>query len=300
MKTKLLILFFLFFSIHRVYTQNQKAISTKGSINQTLAFKSTILGYDVHYAIYLPPDYALSDKHYPVLFLLHGYTDDHTSWIKQGKINTIMDKGIAKGEIEPMILIIPDGKYFWYINDYQSVARYEDFMFKEFLPFIDKTYKTIPNKEHRAVAGLSMGGYGALVWAMHHPDTFSYCIALSASMFTNEGLINMPDKLYSFMSLLYGAPNAYGNERITEHFLKNSPLHMAENMTSDSLKAVTWFIDCGNEDPLKEVNATLHKLLTKKNIEHIYHARKGKHNWKFWREGIYQGLKYVSEGFRTK
>ena len=132
MKTKLLILFFLFFSIHRVYTQNQKAISTKGSINQTLAFKSTILGYDVHYAIYLPPDYALSDKHYPVLFLLHGYTDDHTSWIKQGKINTIMDKGIAKGEIEPMILIIPDGKYFWYINDYQSVARYEDFMFKEF------------------------------------------------------------------------------------------------------------------------------------------------------------------------
>ena len=74
---------------------------------------------------------------------------------------------------------------------------------------IDKTYKTIPNKEHRAVAGLSMGGYGALVWAMHHPDTFSYCIALSASMFTNEGLINMPDKLYSFMSLLYGAPNAY-------------------------------------------------------------------------------------------
>jgi enterochelin esterase-like enzyme len=300
MKTHLLIIFVIFSQLNIMCAQTRDIKSAKGKVQEELRYKSDILGYQVHYSVYLPPDYANPEKHYPVLYLLHGFTGDHKSWIKQGEINKIMDMGIAKGEIEPMILIIPDGKYYWYINDYQSKARYEDFIFKELLPFIDKTYKTIPDKAHRAVAGLSMGGYGSLVWAMHYPDKFSYCVALSASMFNEEGMENMPDQLYKYMSMLYGAPEAKGKDRITQHFIENSPIEMAQNNSADSLKAVKWFIDCGNQDQLSEVNKELHDIMSKRNIDHVYHARDGKHDWIFWREGIYQGLRFMSEGFRKK
>jgi enterochelin esterase-like enzyme len=300
MKAPLLLSFVIILFVNNVCAQAKERNRTKGEVHKEFRYESTVLGYEVHYSIYLPPDYDRSEKHYPVLFLLHGYKGDHTSWIKHGKINKIMDKGIAKGEIEPMIIVIPDGKYYWYINDYQNIARYEDFMFDEFLPFIDKTYKTISGKEYRAVAGLSMGGYGSLVWAMHHPDKFSYCVALSASMFTKESLISMPNQLYKYMSMLWGAPEATGKDRITQHFIENSPVDMAQNNSSDSLKAVKWFIDCGNQDQLSEVNKKLHEIFIERNIDHIYHAYDGRHDWKFWREGIYQGLRFASDGFRNK
>lgn len=300
MKTNLFMALILFSIFNSAFAQSTKIKPSKGKVNKELRYKSVVLGYDVHYSIYLPPDYYNSEKKYPVLYLLHGYKGNHKSWINLGRINKIMDSGFATGEIEPMIIIIPDGKYYWYINDYQSKARYEDFMFEEFLPFIDSTYKTIPNKESRAVAGLSMGGYGSLVWAMKHPDKFSYCVALSASIFSEDGLIRMPDQLYKYMSMLYGAPGATGNDRITRHFIENNPIIMAQNNSIDSLNAVQWFIDCGNQDQLSAVNKQLHTVLSKRNITHTYHARDGKHEWKFWREGIYQGVRFISEGLRNQ
>ena len=296
MKSRLLIIIILLLSMNNLYPESRAANVPKGKVDKEQRYKSTILGYEVHYSTYLPPDYASSGKHYPVVYLLHGFTGDHTSWIRHGEINKIMDAGIASGEIEPMILIIPDGKYYWYINDYQNKARYEDFVFEEFLPFIDKTYRTIPDKEHRAVAGLSMGGYGSLVWAMHHPDKFSYCVALSASMFDQDGMAKMPDQLYKYMSLLYGAPEAKGKERVTEQFKRNSPIDMAQTNSAESLKTVKWFIDCGNQDQLSEVNRELHDIFTKRDIDNIYHTRNGRHDWLFWREGIYQGLRFISDG----
>lgn len=272
---------------------------TKGTVDEELRYTSTILSYSVHYSVYLPPNYATSDTKYPVVYLLHGYKGDHTSWIKQGNIAKIMDKGIANGEITPMILIIPDGLVYWYINDYQNKIRYENFMFQEFIPFIDKTYKTIPDKEHRAVAGLSMGGYGSLVWAMKHPNSFSYCVALSAAMFTKDGLATMSDKIYPYMAMLYGAPLAKGNDRITQHFIENSPIEMAQTNAIDSLKQVSWLIECGNQDQLSAVNKLLDEEFTKRNVNHIYTPRDGKHNWKFWRTGIYHGLLFISKGFRN-
>lgn len=294
MKKYIIIACIICFQIYTLQAQ------TKGTVNEQLLYTSSVLGYDVHYSIYLPPNYATSGKNYPVVYLLHGYKGDYTSWVKQGNIKKIMDKGIAKGTIEPMILIIPDGKVFWYINDYLSKARYEDFMFQEFLPYIDKTYKTIPDKQHRAVAGLSMGGYGSLVWAMKHPEKFSYCVALSAAMFTNDGLITMPDQLYSYMAMLYGAPGATGNARITQHFIDNSPIEIALHNSINSLQSVKWYLECGNQDDLSAVNKTLHTILDERNINNKYIARDGKHDWKFWRVGINQGLIFISEGFRNK
>ena len=300
MKFNLIIIVVMLSFANVTYAKNPGGGIPKGEVNKGLRYESAILRYDVHYSIYLPPDYAISGKRYPVLYLLHGFTGDNKSWIKQGEINKIMDAGIAKGEIEPMIIIIPDGKYYWYINDYQNKVRYEDFIFREFLPYIDNTYRTIADKKHRAVAGLSMGGYGSLVWAMHHPDKFSYCVALSASMFDDDGMAQMPDQLYKYMSLLYGAPEAKGHDRVTGHFIENNPIDLARTNSAESLKSVKWFIDCGKQDQLSGVNSELNNILTERNIDHIYRSRDGRHDWAFWQSGIDQGLRYLSEWFGDK
>jgi len=300
MKTNFIIIVVMLFFTNNIYAKGHGTNFPSGEVNKELRYESAILGYDVHYSIYLPPDYAVSGKRYPVLYLLHGFTGDNKSWVKQGEINKIMDDGIARGEIEPMIIVIPDGKYYWYIDDYQNKVRYEDFIFGEFLPFIDMTYRTIADKSHRAVAGLSMGGYGSLVWAMHHPDKFSYCIALSASMFDDNGMAQMPDQLYKYMSLLYGAPDAKGRDRVTEHFINNSPIDMARTNPAESLRSVKWFIDCGKQDQLSDVNRELNNIFTERNIDHIYHSRDGRHDWTFWHEGISQGLKYLTQWFGDK
>ena len=300
MKTYIIIAIAAFLISNNTYSQGQIKTLNKGNVNKDLKYSSDILGYDVHFTVYLPPDYGKTEKKYPVLYLLHGFTGNHKSWIKNGKINSIMDNGIASGEIEPMIIIIPDGKYYWYINDYQNIARYEDFVFEELLPYIDKNYNTIPSKEYRAVAGLSMGGYGTLVWAMQHPDKFSYAVALSASMFNEDGIISMPDQLYKYMSMLYGAPEAKGNDRVTDYYLQYSPLFMAQNNPTDDLRSVNWFIDCGNQDQLSVVNKNLHEIFVERNIEHVYYSRDGGHDWDFWRSGIYDGLIFISDGMRNK
>lgn len=103
--------------------------------------KSGILGRDVNYAVYLPPDYETSGRRYPVVYLLHGYTDDESGWIQFGKVNLAADRAIAAREIPPMIIVMPDGGATFYINDCQDKVRYEDMFIQELIPHIDKTYR---------------------------------------------------------------------------------------------------------------------------------------------------------------
>ena len=98
-----------------------------GKVLETRIVKSTILGKDVRYTVYLPADYETSNRTYPVVYLLHGYTDDNTGWLQFGEINRYADKAIADGTIPPMIIIMPNGDSSWYINSYDGKENYEDF-----------------------------------------------------------------------------------------------------------------------------------------------------------------------------
>ncbi|HSO86195.1 MAG TPA: alpha/beta hydrolase-fold protein, partial [Draconibacterium sp.] len=151
-----------------------------GKVIESLKFKSELVNYPVEYSIYLPPDYETSQRSYPVLYLLHGYSDDETGWIQFGEANGIADKGIAIGDFPPCIIVMPDGKVTWYCNSFDGKDPWEDMFVKEFIPFIEKEYCIRPQKEFRAIAGLSMGGNGALLLSMRHPDLFSSCVAMSA------------------------------------------------------------------------------------------------------------------------
>src|SRR5262249_16910104 len=158
-----------------------------------------VLGKPVRYTIYLPYDYSTSERYYPVVYLLHGYMDNESSWIQFGEANLIADEAIASRAIPPMILATPaEGlSLSSYINNYNDSVRYEDFFMKEFIPYVESKYRVRPGKQFRGVAGLSSGGFGALTYALRHPGMFNACAALSAPIPTDEDTINRTEEQWS-------------------------------------------------------------------------------------------------------
>ena len=259
--------------------------------------KSRILGRGVNFAIYLPPDYQSSARRYPVVYLLHGYTDNESGWVQFGEINLAADGAITAREIPPMIIVMPDGGVSWYVNDYQNGVRYEDMFVKEFIPFIDSTYRTRPEKEFRGVSGLSMGGFGALMFSMRHPDLFAACAAFSAGVFIDEEFTAMEQPTYDRVFGPVFGPKLAGQARLTPHFRGVSPLDMAKSLPVETLKKVRFYIDCGDDDFLFKGNALLHEILQDRKVPNEFRSRDGAHSWVYWRTGIVDGLKFIGESF---
>jgi enterochelin esterase-like enzyme len=268
-----------------------------GQALEGLHLTSSILGRDVRYTVYLPPDYQASTRRYPVVYLLHGLTGNETDWIQFGEIPFAADRAIADGSIPPLIIVMPDGGNLFYMNDYQNKVRYEDMFVEEFVPHIDGTLRTRPDREFRGIAGLSMGGWGSLLLSLRHPDLFSACAAFSSAVFTDEDLMAMDQEFYDrFFVPLFGPPAA-GKDRRTEQFRKYNPLDLAKTLPVEALKKVRLYVDCGDDDFLIKGNAALHIVLADRKIPHEFRVRDGAHTWTYWRTGIVDGLKFISQGF---
>ena len=264
---------------------------------ESLPLKSKILKSEVKYSIYLPPDYDASFRNYPVVYLLHGYSDDETGWVQFGEVNYAANKAIQNGEIPPMIVVMPDAKVTWYMNDHLNQYRFEDMFVEELIPHIDATYRTRTKREFRGIAGLSMGGHGAVMLAMRHPNLFVASAGLSSAFFTEEEFISMDNERYKVMFGALHGENLTGQARISENFKKYSPLHLARTLPKEQLKQVRWYLDCGDDDFLYKGNAAMHVLLRDLDIPHEYRVRDGAHNWTYWRTGIPDALKFIGESF---
>lgn len=269
-----------------------QAFAQTGKVFDNLSMKSEILNMERKYAIYLPPDYETSERSYPVLYLLHGGGDDQSGWVQFGEVLNITDKAIKEGKATAMIIVMPDANtgQRGYTNDVNENWRYEDFFFEEFIPFIEGKYRIRSEKRYRAVAGLSMGGGGTFYFAMHRPDLFSAACPLSASTgpLTREEMKNYMQRR--------GMPDA-SEAKMNEWYEKYSVTEMVKNLPEEDLKAVRWYIDCGDDDFLFEGNALVHIALKKRNIPHEYRVRDGAHNWTYWRESLPEVLRFVSDGF---
>lgn len=267
--------------------------SQTGKVIESIKFESKLVSYPVEYSVYLPADYETSERSYPVLYLLHGYSDDETGWIQFGEANKIADKGIANGDFSSCIIVMPDGKVSWYCNSFDGKDPWEDMFIKEFIPFIEKKYRIRQQKEFRAIAGLSMGGNGALLLSMRNTDLFSTCVAMSAGTFTDEEILaNEPYEKY--FGNIYGAKT---KDSVSEHWKANSPLYLLDSVDKEKLKSIRFYIDCGDDDFLYKGNSALHVKLRDLGIPHEYRVRQGGHEWSYWRTGLYDGLKYISEKF---
>lgn len=263
--------------------------SQTGKVMDNLKMTSKILGMERNYAVYLPPGYESSDRSYPVLYLLHGATDNHTGWVQFGEVLHITDMAIQEGKATPMIIIMPDAdtKVMGYYD--MPDWDYEKFMFDEFIPFVEKQYRIKSQKRFRAVAGLSMGGGGSFMYALRHPELFSSACPLSAYV----GPLTEEQSLSSMKRQFPNATAAQGKA----YFEKQNAINVLAKADLEEIKKVRWYIDCGDDDFLYEGNALMHIEMRKKNIPHEYRVRNGGHTWTYWREALPEVLSFVSQGF---
>lgn len=262
-----------------------------GKVFDDVSMTSKILDSQRKFAIYLPPDYETSQRSYPVLYLLHGAGDDQTGWVQFGEVLHITDKAIREGKATPMIIVMPDADtgQRGYFNSIDGKWRYEDFFFEELMPYVEKKYRIKGEKRYRAVAGLSMGGGGSFMYALHHPELFSSACPLSAYV--------GPLSIEQLEAGLKRRNATYDAAALQPYYERHNAVSLIENMEADDIKSVRWFIDCGDDDFLYEGNSLVHIAMRKKEIPHEYRVRDGGHRWTYWRESLPVVLSFVSDAF---
>jgi len=207
------------------------------------------------------------------------------------EVKQIADKAILDGKSTAMIIVMPDGDtgQKGYFNSPKGDWNYEDYFFQELMPFIEKTYRIRAEKRYRAISGLSMGGGGTLMYALHHPELFSSACPLSAY----AGPISLAEADTRWKKQYPGI----SKEDMAKYYARHSALELMNNMPDGQKKAVRWYIDCGDDDFLYEGNSMLHIAMRKKEIPHEFRTRDGAHNWTYWREALPTVLDFVSQTF---
>jgi S-formylglutathione hydrolase FrmB len=190
-----------------------------------------------------------------------------------------------------MVIVMPDANagQRGYFNSISGDWRYEDFFFEELMPYVEERYRIKGEKRYRAVAGLSMGGGGTFMYALHHPELFSSACPLSASA--------GPLSVEEMKARLDRTGQKYNDEELQEYYVRHSALELVNTLPADDIKSVRWFIDCGDDDFLYEGNSLIHIAMKKRNIPHEYRVRDGAHNWTYWRESLPVVLAFVSDAF---
>lgn len=271
----------------------------QSTVKESLGFDSKILGKEVKYSIYLPDGYEQSLRTYPVLYLLHGYTYDETSWVQYGLIQELTDTTLEEEWLSQLIIVMPDAGTTWYQNDLAGKARYEDFFMEELIGFIESNYRAKSGKRFRALAGFSMGGWGALMLAMKHRDHFSSVAVINAAIYTDEQLAEgtLGQKRFDdIFGGLYGT-GLVGYQRINDIYRGNAPLHLAADLSPEELKKIRYYIDCGDDDYLIPGNMEFHTLMRKREIPHEFRVRDGEHTWEYWRTAIPDVLRFINKDF---
>ncbi|MBQ7811099.1 MAG: esterase family protein [Bacteroidales bacterium] len=253
---------------------------------------SEILGADREFRVFTPQNYKSSGKSYPVLYLLHGLGGKHTDWSERGHLKDVMDQLTASGEACDMIIVMPNAGSTTEkaMDGYFNVEgwAYEDFFFKELIPYVEKNWRVKADKGHRALAGLSMGGGGTTKYAQHHPDMFCAAYAMSALMsIPRQGAVQ-PQRSGDKVSVL----NTSVIENSCIDFVKN-----ADDATTEALRTVSWFVDCGDDDFLLDRNIEFVQAMKAARIPLQFRVRDGGHTWEYWHSALYTALPFISRSF---
>lgn len=232
-------------------------------------FPAASLGKQAAMYAILPP----GKGPFPALYLLHGLSDDYTIWQRRTSIERYVE---GKG----LIVVMPDGARSFYCNDPRPAgAAYEDHIIKDVIGFIDETFHTIPRRDARAIAGLSMGGYGTLMLAMKHPDMFSAACAHSSA-------INFSHSSDPGMERINIIADTLPRDGRYDLYLLAQKVAKARNRPALRM-------DCGRSDGLLKENRQFHAHLRKIGFKHEYREYPGNHNWAYWDEHIRESLEFI-------
>jgi len=255
---------------------------------------SKTLAHPVNYCVILPPSYdADKTRRFPILYFFHGLGDNEQMFIHAGGFNLVQDLW-ERGQIGEFLIVTPHADATFYINSRDGKVRYEDFLVQEFLPGVETRYRTRPGRANRGVAGVSMGGYGALHLAFRHPQLFSAVSAHSPAIIAKLPAFTAPTSGGSVRSRVLGA--TFGSPPDPIFWDHNSPLTLAR---SANLAGVKIYFDCGDQDDFGfESGATaLDKILASRHIPHEAHDYPGRHDWQYFAEHLPASLEFHSRLF---
>ncbi len=280
-------IFFLFLiSLLPVTACAQGAKTATATKTETVQFESKLVGKKLPYVAILPSGYESETKtSYPVLYLLHGLSGHYDNWTTRSKIT----EHAAKYRF---IIITPEGNNGWYTDSAtEPTEKYESYIIQELLPDVEKRYRTIASKEGRAIAGLSMGGYGSLKFGLKYPDKFVFAGSLSgalpATRWTEAELDMTPIGKFVKPSLMI----AFGKDD-SKVRTENDVFKLVKNTTQEQIAKLPFiYVDCGTEDGLIIFNTEMASLLTQKKIPHEYRQLPGTHNWAYWDKQVQEILR---------
>lgn len=237
-----------------------------------MTFYSGSLDREISYYIYLPPEYGLAQRRYPVLYMLHGGGGDKDEWPAYGLIDTV-DHLIVSKEIRPFLVVLPQGDYGYWVNHINDGPRWADYVAFDLVRHIDSSFRTLPEGERRAVGGLSMGGYGALLISFNQPFIFGAVGAHSPSLRAEHELEELT------------AVVGTGAE-----FERRDPVRLAQ--TARGIERLQIWIDIGEEDPWLLRAEELHLALERRGIEHEWNVLPGDHSGDYWQRNIVTYLRF--------
>jgi putative tributyrin esterase len=238
---------------------------------QDAEFMSESLGRRMHYRILLPASYESSKQNYPVLYLLHGLYGDYKNWTDKTSIATHLGSA-------DLIIVMPDANDSWYTNwasDPQQ--KYEDYIVRGLIDEIESRYRTVNARESRWIAGLSMGGYGAIKFGLKYPQLFSIVGSFSGALNPNTSMGKEHPPFAPQLMRVYGPEDS--STRTNNDIYKLAAQARPAN-------APYLFLTCGSEDPFLSVNRDFVAPLPATKIRYEYHELPGSHSWVFWDQSI--------------
>ena len=256
---------------------------------------SKILARAVPYCVLLPPSYDTDKtRRYPILYFLHGLGDNDQMFVHSGGINLIEDLW-ENHSISEFLIVTPQGGTSFYINSRDNKRRYEDFLLDEFLPGIERRYRTEAGRAHRGIAGISMGGYGALHLAFRHPQLFTVVAAHSAALLNKLPGVQAQESP-QIAGLARVLANAFGSLFDAAYWNENDPMRIARTANLTGLRI---YFDCGSEDDygFDSGAEALDKELTARHIPHEFHLYPGGHDWEYFAQHLPASLESASRAF---
>ena len=254
---------------------------TAESRMQDRVFQSESLGRPMRYRILLPKGYFQSARSYPVLYLLHGWHGDYQNW------STLTNLAFYAKHV-PIIIVMPDAGDSWYVDSATTPQdKFEQYIIHDLISEVDEHWRTMRVPHRRAIAGLSMGGYGAVNLALKHPGMFGVAGSISGAL--NAALPELGQRVDLKPSLdrAFGAANSKTREQ-------NDVYQLASNAKPES--APYLFIDCGNNDEtFLEPNRRFAAMLSQKKFAYEYHEFPGEHSWQYWDKRLPSLLKVVEQ-----
>jgi len=258
---------------------------------QTVQLQSKLVNTTLSYKVVLPPDYRTSSAtRYPVLYLLHGFDGHYSDWVTRTNVADYAAQ-------YRLIVVTPEGNNGWYTDSVSTTTdKYESYILKELIPDVGKRFRTIESRYGRGIAGLSMGGYGALKFGLKSPATFAFAGSISGAVAVPSWTEDDYQKLKSIRDSVFSAFGPLGSEARKA----NDIFEITRNLSNARIASLPFlYLDCGTEDIFISDNSRLAALLREKKVPHEFRELPGDHSWPYWNQQVQEVLKVAAGKLRA-